>query len=51
MEHTGANDSYKAYFGFFYEKGNGYVALTNGSNGMDFLMDEVKSFLEYSRKL
>jgi len=51
MEHTGSNDSYKAYFAFFYEKGNGYVAVSNGSNGMDFLMEKVKYFLDYSKEL
>ena len=29
----------------------GYVVVTNGSNEMDFLIDEVKFFLDYSRKL
>lgn len=51
MEHTGANDSYKAYFCFFYEKGTGYIAFTNGGEGMDFLMKPILFFTDYSMNL
>lgn len=44
MQHAGANESYRAYFCFYFEKGTGYVGFTNGTNGMDFLMGSLDLF-------
>jgi len=44
MQHAGSNESYKAYFCFYFEKGFGYVGFTNGSNGRAFLMDNLEVF-------
>lgn len=51
MQHAGANDSYKAYFCFFHEKGSGYIIFTNGSNGMDFLMNPIDFYTNHTRSL
>lgn len=49
MQHAGANDSYRGYFCFYFEKGFGYVAFTNGSSGMDFLMNSRELFDNQTR--
>lgn len=51
MQHAGANDSYKAYFCFFYEQGSGWIAFTNGGNGMDFLMDPIDFYTKTLHRL
>ena len=51
IQHAGANDSYRAYFRFYFEKGYGYVILTNGSDGMDFLMENLDVFEKEVRRI
>ena len=51
MQHTGANDSYKTYFCLFFERGLGYIGFTNGSQGMEFLMNELAFFDKHARNI
>ena len=50
MQHAGSNDSYKAYFCFYYEKGFGFVACIN-SDVDNFIMKNLKVFEEQVRRI
>lgn len=41
IEHGGSNDSYKAIFIIFWEKESGYILQSNGSNGMDLIVEAL----------
>lgn len=46
IEHNGSNDSYKATFSLFWHERKGYVAFTNGSNGLKLLLDDLRPILD-----
>jgi len=39
VEHRGSNDSYKSAFVLFWNERKGYIIFTNGSNGMDLIIE------------
>ena len=45
ISHNGSNESYKARFCMFWDDGVGYVILTNGSNGTEFI-NKIKLNIE-----
>ncbi len=51
MQHGGANDSYKALFCFYFEKGFGYIIFTNGADGWDLIMDNLSLYEDKIRTI